>query len=536
VGLTGAAADITAVRRAEEARLRLAAIVESSDDAIISTTLDGLVTSWNRGAETIFGYTAEEMVGRPATLLYPPGDAGDIAQILARIRQGEGVTHYETAQRRKDGQVIDISLTVSPLRDATGKIIGASKIARDITERKRVDLQLREAKEAAEAANQAKDQFLAVLSHELRTPLTPVLLTVSSLLTEEPSPSELRPTLEMIRRNVELEARLIDDLLDVMRIVRGKMPFHPEVVDAHHLIRQTAEICRSDVQAAELSLTLELTAGAHHVQADPARLQQVFWNLVKNAVKFTPHGGRLIIRSRNGPQAGPETDGEAPPTGTRLIIEFIDTGIGIDPDFLPKIFDAFEQGRITAGSRKPGGLGLGLAISQSVVQAQGGRLTAHSSGRGQGSTFTLEFATVPAPAESPTPAAPPQADASPTPPLRILVVEDDPATLHAMARLLGRLHYRVTTASSVASALKAAEENEFDIIISDIGLPDGNGFELMSKLRAQRRGVKGIALSGFGMDEDIRKSREAGFLEHLTKPINFQTLEAAIQSLSSPSD
>jgi PAS domain S-box-containing protein len=533
VGLTGASADVTAVKRAEEARLRLAAIVETSDDAIVSATLDGVVTSWNEGAQRIFGYSAGDMIGRHLSTLAPADHADDVRGILEQIRKGDSVTHYETVRRRKDGQVIDISLTVSPLRDASGRVIGLSKIARDITERKRVDNQLREAKETAEAANQAKDRFLAVLSHELRTPLTPVLLTVSSMLTEEPSRSELRPTLEMIRRNVELEARLIDDLLDVMRIVRGKMPFNPEVVDAHALLRQTAEICRSDIETAELLLKLELSASEGHVQADPARLQQVYWNLVKNAVKFTPPGGTLTVRSRNEPHPDPQK------RSPRLVMEFTDTGIGIDADFLPKVFDAFEQGETATWTRQHGGLGLGLAISQSVVQAQGGKLTARSAGRGQGSTFTLELDTVPAPAEAPAAAppvhVPPEQVSQGAASLRILVVEDDPATLHAMAKLLGRLRYRVTTAGSVASALKAAEEGEFDLVISDLGLPDGNGLELMRQLRKQRS-LKGIALSGFGMDEDVRKSREAGFVEHLTKPINFQTLEATIQSISTRVD
>jgi PAS domain S-box-containing protein len=521
----GTSTDIDDRKRAEEARLRLAAIVESSDEAIVSTTLAGDITSWNLGAERVFGYSAQERMGQPIWMLVPPGQSDETRRILERIRDGEAISHYETIGRRKDGQLIDISLTVSPIRDSSGRVVGASKIARDITEKKRVDTQLREAKEAAEAANQAKDRFLAVLSHELRTPLTPVLLTVSSLLQDEAAPAELRSILEMIHRNVALEARLIDDLLDVMRIARGKMRFHLETVDAHDLIRQTAEICRADVHAGELTLTLDLSAEESHVQADPARLQQVFWNLLKNAVKFTPAGGTIAIRSRN---VQPSAPGQS---GARLIVQVIDSGIGIEPDFLPKVFDAFEQGERSPHDRKYSGLGLGLSISRSVVQALGGQLSVASAGKNRGSTFTLELDSVDVPAPAPAAAKPPVPPLPPASAMKILVVEDDPATLNALSLLLGRLRYRVTKADTIASALKAAAEDDFDLVISDLGLPDGNGYELMNQLRA-RRSLKGIALSGFGMDDDIRKSREAGFDEHLIKPIDFQTLEAAVQSLS----
>lgn len=464
---------------------------------------------------------------RPAYRIYRNGREIPEDQLPMRYSATHGVAVHDSELDYvlPDGTTFTVVNNVEPLFDDAGVLRGCLSFFIDINDRKRAEITLREAKEAAEAANQAKDRFLAILSHELRTPLTPVLLTVSSLLSDEREPCELRPTLEMIHRNVELEARLIDDLLDVMRIVRGKMPFHPEVVDAHALIRQTLEICRSDIHGVDLTLVVDLAASAHHVQADPARLQQVFWNLVKNAVKFTPTGGSLTVRSCNVPHP------DASHAGSRLVVDFSDTGIGIDPEFLPKVFDAFEQGESSPLSRKRGGLGLGLAISQSVVAAQGGKLTAQSKGRNHGATFTLELDTVAAPAVPPSEQVRPAPDVRAARSIRILLVEDDPATLHAMSKLLGKLGYRVTSASTVASALKSAEEGEFDLVISDIGLPDGNGLELMRKLHAGR-GVKGIALSGFGMDDDIRNSRDAGFIEHLTKPINFQTLEAAILSLA----
>ena len=238
-----------------------------------------------------------------------------------------------------------------------------------------------EARAQAEAANRAKDRFLAMLSHELRTPLTPVLLTVSAMLDDPRTPADFRPSLEMFRQNIGLEARLIDDLLDVMRTIRGKMSFHWDVVDAHALIGKALDICRSDIQDKRIRLTLDLAASEHHVRADAGRLQQVWWNLVKNAVKFTPEGGTIALRTR-------DEDG-------RLVVEVTDTGIGIEPAALSKIFVAFEQVENTI-TRRYGGLGLGLAISKAIVEAHGGALTAASAGEGRGATFTVVLATVPA--------------------------------------------------------------------------------------------------------------------------------------------
>ena len=295
----------------------------------------------------------------------------------------------------------------------------------DITDRRRAEQEMRAARDEAEDANKAKDQFLAVLSHELRTPLNPILLASSSMLEREHDPGELRATFEMIRQNVSLQARLIDDLLDVMRILRGKMPLHWEVADCHALIRQAVQICRSEVSGRELSLDLDLQARDHHINADPARFQQVIWNLVKNAVKFTPAGGSIAIRSFNrGGDAGEE-----------LVLEVSDTGIGIEPGILPLIFDPFQQGE-TKITRKFGGLGLGLAICRGIVESHGATLTAESPGHGQGTTFRIVLTPIPAPAAAdPGPPAdkPPKAPAAPPSPLNVLVVEDEPATLRLMA-------------------------------------------------------------------------------------------------------
>ncbi len=389
----------------------------------------------------------------------------------------------------------------------------------NITDRKRAEEAMRAAKDDAENANKAKDQFLAVLSHELRTPLNPILLAVSSMLDRPTSAEDLRPTLEMVRQNVNLQARLIDDLLDVMRIVQGKMPLHWGVVDLHAVIRRAVEICQAEIRVKGHHLLLDLSAEDHHVNADSARLQQVLWNLVKNAVKFTTVRGTIAVRTRN--------------TGECIEIEVGDTGIGIEPDLLPHIFDPFQQGETTI-TRQFGGLGLGLAICKGVVDAHGAKLSVESGGKDRGTTFLVALKTIPSPAATDgepvgiAPALAPAVAAS----LRILIVEDEPATLRLMARLLQRLGHVVAAADSITSGYKAFESGGFDLIISDIGLPDGTGLELIRRIVALRGHIPAIALTGYGMEDDIVRSREAGFTTHMTKPIDFTKLEQMIRQVA----
>jgi PAS domain S-box-containing protein len=363
----------------------------------------------------------------------------------------------------------------------------------------------------AEAASKAKDHFLAALSHELRTPLTPVLMRVAALARSSDLPEALRADLRMIQRNVELEAKLIDDLLDLTRVSRGKLALHFEATDVHALLEHSVAICCEGVEEGVVAIDLEPGAAEHHVWADSARLQQVFWNLLKNAVKFTPAGGRIRVVTRN-PEPG------------RIEVAVIDPGIGIAPEDLPRLFNAFEQGdpQIT---RTFGGLGLGLAICKALVDQHDGTLTGLSPGRGQGATFTLGLATVAAPeaAELAGAAAKPAEAAS----LRLLLVEDNEPTLEVMAALLELAGHDVKPAPDVRTARRLAESHTFDLVVSDLGLPDGNGFDLMRELR-DRYGLEGIAVSGFGMEEDLRRSREAGFREHLVKPVDVDKLKAAI--------
>jgi signal transduction histidine kinase len=369
----------------------------------------------------------------------------------------------------------------------------------------------------AREANRAKDQFIAVLSHELRTPLTPVLATVASLQSDVRLPTDIQDDLKMIRRNVELEARLIDDLLDLTRISKGKIELQLEVVDANELLREAANICQSDITEKCIELVVHLQAKRRYVKGDATRLQQVFWNLLKNAVKFTPAKGRIVVESFD--------QGDA-----TFCARVTDTGIGIESEILPRIFTAFEQGR-TAITRQFGGLGLGLAISKALVEQHHGTLAATSAGRGKGAAFTL---TMPVTQEQPQPSAfhtPRLVPAAPPREIRVLLVEDHRDTARVMAKLLRSNSYHVDAAASVTEATQFLKANHYNILVSDIGLPDGSGLDLVRTAQTLRP-VPAIALSGFGMDHDIRRSKEAGFAEHLTKPLNFQVLVDAIERLT----
>ena len=376
----GTAAAISARERPGEAQERLAAIVEGSDDAIIGKSLDGIVTSWNQGAERIFGYTAEEMVGTPLARLAPPDRPNEVPSILAAIRRGERVEHYETERIRKDGQRVQVSLSISPIRDAAGNVIGASKIARDVTERRRADEErarlLAEAERAraeAVAANRSKDQLLSIVSHELRTPLAAMLGWVRVLRQGKISPERAARALQTIERNGQMQAELIDDLLDVSRIVTGRLRLKLAPVDLRAVAQTALEAIRPDTAENGVRLEASLDGGGT-VLGDATRLLQIVSNLLSNAMKFTPAGGCVELRVER-------TDREG-----RIVVR--DTGRGIAPELLPHIFEPFRQGD-DVRTRKTGGLGLGLAIARSLVQQHGGTLKAESAGEGTGSRFTV---------------------------------------------------------------------------------------------------------------------------------------------------
>ncbi len=376
---------------------------------------------------------------------------------------------------------------------------------------------------AAQSANLAKDQFLANLSHELRTPLTPVLAVISSLEGDSRLEAKVRESLAMVRRNVELEARLIDDLLDLTRIARGKLELSRRPADLRQIVGQAIETCcGQDTESGRVRVVEDLAAADHTVWADAPRLSQVFWNLLNNALKFTPEG-TITIRSWFEPD--------------EIVIQISDTGVGIRPEALGHIFNAFEQGDVGT-TRRFGGLGLGLAISKAIVELHGGTLSAESEGVGHGAVFTVRLpagdsrqepaTALGIPGEERRGVVRPEAGR----PLHILLAEDHVDTAEALAALLEGLGHRITMAGTVAGGLAAAAEaaaadRSIDLVISDLGLPDGSGLDLMRELARLYR-LTGIALSGYGMEEDVRKSREAGFARHLTKPVTLDLLKDVI--------
>ena len=384
-------------------------------------------------------------------------------------------------------------------------------VLRDLTAAAITEIELRRSNDELRRTNRAKDRFIAMLSHDLRTPLSPVLLTAAELAQDPNLPEQLREDVKLIHRNVELEVRMIDSLLDLTSITNGKLRLQLEDVDAHAVLRESAAMCGAETWAKSIQVKLDLKARRHGIKADPAKLQQAVCNLLKNAIKFSSSESTISIRSR-------DLD------SSLLRIEISDTGIGIAPALLPQIFEAFDQGERTTAQRF-GGLGLGLAICKGIVESHSGVISASSEGRGKGTTITIDLsaATVPRMREAPPPAAGQNTPSA----LRILLVEDHEDSLRAMARLLRKLDHRVATATCVSEALAAANDEVFDLLISDLGLPDGTGLELMKELLS-RRPMKGIALTGYGMDADIQQTKDAGFQKHLTKPINFMDLQKAI--------
>jgi PAS domain S-box-containing protein len=514
-----------------------AAVVKGMNDPVVVLDQSGRIVELNPAARPLAGSLYPKVLGSMATDAFAHWNT--LAARLATIAE-HGEARFELAGAGSRSLSL-FDAQISQLGDADSTS-GWVLVLRDITEQKRAAdervrmLREQAARAEAENANRAKDRFLATLSHELRTPLTPVLATVTAMLADSETPEPMAPVLEMIRRNITLEARLIDDLLDLSRISRGALYLKREIVNAHELVDHVIEICRNDFDQAQLQLVLDLSARTHHADADPARFQQVLWNLIKNAIKFTPAGGRVSVRSHN---REPRLNGA---DGNQLVIVVSDSGIGIEPHNLPHIFEMVEQGG-TSATRRFGGLGLGLTISRSIVEQHGGVLTAFSSGAGQGATFTLEMPAAPAPAVRPvTPAdevgyvkvaednLAVSSVADPHRSLRILLVDDNQDTLKYLAKLLTMRGYTVRTADSLATALSLAFEEEFEILLSDIELPDGSGLELMWKLR-DCRSLPAIALSGFGSPEDVEQSRSAGFALHLVKPVDFRRLDQAIQDV-----
>jgi PAS domain S-box-containing protein len=493
--------------------------LESIGDAVIVTDVQGQITFFNKVAQEMTGWTSSEAQMQPCAKVFKIVNESSRETVespvdkVLRLGTIVGLANH-TVLIRKDSGEIPIDDSGAPIKEADGTVRGVVLIFRDFSEHKAAENRLIEANNALEAANLAKDHFLAALSHELRTPLTPVLATLTSWEASDELPGSFLADIQMLRRNVELEARLIDDLLDLNRIVKGKLSLNLELVDAHELVQSVVTMLQSEINAKQLNVSIDLNAARHYVKGDSARLQQVFGNILNNATKFSTRGGHISIATTDDTQG-------------RMVLKFKDDGIGMTPEIIDRLFQPFEQGG-TDINRRYGGLGLGMAISKALVEIHAGIITAESEGPGHGAAFTVTLPSIhastvklPAMTEAGRPTRRnPQG-------ISILLVEDHKDSAEVMSRLLRARGYSVETCATVAEALKIASGRHFNLILSDIGLPDGTGIDLIRQIR-EHSSIPAIALTGFGMDQDIKRYKEAGFDAHLTKPVNIQKLEMVI--------
>jgi PAS domain S-box-containing protein len=525
----------SSLRESESAGSRLAAIVESSDDAIISTDLLGAIKSWNRGAERLYGYTEAEAIGKPVSMLIPPENRHEESLILGRISKGERLSHYETVRRRKDGIDLDVSLTASPVQNRVGEIIGMSKTARDVTwrksaeaERERLLARESEARADAEEANRLKDEFLATISHELRSPLNAILGWARLLRDPSVREQQLERALEIIERNSQAQARLIEDLLDVSRIVSGKLSVQMRPVTMNSTVQGVVADMRPPAEAKDIDLRL-IEDEEIKLIGDADRLQQVVWNLLSNAIKFTPQGGRIEVELRR--------------VGEQAELRVSDTGRGISPDFLPHVFDRFSQA--TGGdSRARAGLGLGLTIVRYIVEAHGGTVKADSAGVGQGATFICTFPlagveqeAVPA-VESLSPQLA-QLEVGKEQSLKgvkVLVVDDDEDARDVLRAALNSYGADVTTVIGAPQALDAIASEPIDVLVSDINMPGMDGYELIRRVRAmapeQGGRIPAVALTAYARAEDRLRALQSGYQTHVPKPVEPAELEIVVATLA----
>ncbi len=515
----------------------LAAIIESSDDIIVSKTLEGVITSWNPAAERILGYSAEEAVGQHITLIIPPERWPEEDDVLSRIRRGERVHHFETERRAKDGRLLQISLTVSPVRDAEGRVVGASKVARDITDRKRAEVERekllaseKDARRQAEEANRLKDEFLAVVSHELRSPLNAITGWASLLRTGRLTGDQAERAIETIQRNAQLQNQMIADLLDVSRIVSGRLRLNLRPFQLIDVIEAAIEVIRPAVEAKAIRLQVLLDPAAGPVAGDPDRLQQVMSNLLSNSVKFTPRGGRVQVQLQR--------------VNSQIEIVVSDTGQGIEPDVLPFIFERFRQGE-SGSTREHGGLGLGLTIARHLTELHGGIITARSEGRGKGAQFTVELpiqaAVQPLEASAeershPTARQTLKGDTPSLAGLRILVVDDEADAREVLSLVLSGAGAEVAAVESARHAMDLIGRWKPDLLVSDIGMPHEDGFTLIRTVRAlpaeQGGGIPAIALTAFARTQDRLRILSAGYQMHVPKPVEPLELLTVIASLT----
>ncbi len=516
IGAVNVLVDITDRQRAELARVQLAAIVESSDDAIVGKDLNGIVHSWNAAAQRLFGYTPEQAIGRHISFLIPPERLDEEDRILAGLRAGERVYHFDTVRVRRDGQPIHVSLTISPIRDKTGKIVGASKIARDITDRKQAEERIYALMAQLKEADRRKDEFLAILAHELRNPLAP-LLNILEIVKRADGNGK---TIELVRSTLERQlgqmARLVDDLLDVNRIGSGKLELRKERIDLASILRQSVEASRPLAEQFKHELSVSLPSEPVYLCADAARLAQVFGNLLNNACKYTEPGGRICVTAQRHDR--------------EVVVSVKDTGMGIPRDKLASIFEMFSQIERSL-ERSQGGLGIGLTLVKRLVEMHGGSVAAQSEGPGRGSEFVIRL---PILIEKPKAlASTADAEEMPATSHRILIVDDNGDAAASLSLLLKITGNETHIAHDGLEGVEAAATFHPDIVLLDLGLPKLNGYDVCRRIREQPWGKNMVlvALTGWGLEEDRRLSKEAGFDHHMVKPVDFDVLMRLLAEL-----
>lgn len=495
----------------EPSNQRLAAIVEGCEDAIVSKDLNGIIESWNGGAERLFGYSPSEVIGKSITMLIPQERIEEESEILSRIRAGKRIRHFETIRHRKDGSPVEISLTVSPIRNSGGEIVGASKIARDISERKRIE-------RALLAADQQKNEFLATLAHELRNPLAPIQTSLYIMRLRHPMDEALVELQEVMERQLNHLVRLVDDLLEISRITTGKIELRLQQVDVRTLISSAVETSRPLVDAAGHELLVSLPSTPITVQGDPVRLAQVVSNILNNACKFTDPGGRIWLTVTSEPQ--------------RVAIAIRDNGIGIPASSLPAVMKMFSQVGRERGVSK-GGLGIGLALVDRLVNLHGGSIEVRSDGEGQGSEFVVRL-----PIAEPDESAAGESDRLEKTPQasrqKVLIVDDNRDAASSLSTLLRLLGCDTQTAHSGEDALGLVPAFKPRVILLDLGMPGMSGFEVAQRVRRLPSGTDAllIALTGWGQEDDRRRTRDAGFNHHLVKPVSMDLLRMILDSAS----
>ena len=537
IGAFKIARDLSRQRQGEIAQARLAAIVDSSDDAIVSKTLAGVITSWNAAAERMFGWSAEEAVGQHITLIIPVEYHEEETHVLARLARGERINHFETIRQRKDGTRLPVSLTVSPVRDAAGVIVGASKVARDISERRLVEHARQtlleheqKARSEAEAMNRSKDQFLATMSHELRTPLNAIYGWARMFAEGALDPAATRNAAQAILRNARIQVQLIEDLFDVSRVITGKMRLDVRAMNVLAALEAAVETVRPAAAGKGIRLDTALDPRAAPIMGDPDRIQQIAWNLLSNAVKFTPKGGRVQLHLRR--------------VNSHIDIIVSDTGEGIAAEQLPHLFERFHQAD-TGPTRRHAGLGIGLSLVKHLVELHGGKVTAISPGLGQGTTFTV---TLPISVMHPAPSREaPSADRAAGTidtdslkpvslrDLRVLVVDDDGEGRELAALILTNAGAETRTASSADQAVQVLGGWLPDVLVSDLEMPGEDGYSLLRRVRHEMalhgRRLPALALTAYGRSEDRVRVLAAGFNLHLAKPADPTELVLAVASL-----